>query len=202
MRDDRVLLFDLGGVLVESAGQDALRRLLPHLSEEEVLARWLKSGAVARFERGAIAPEEFARVFLSEWSLQLDPSRFLSEFASWVRGFLPGASRLLARLRGRHTLGCLSNTNATHWARLTEVRGAFDVCMASHLTGHMKPDPRAYEHALRSIGVRAQNVYFFDDLLPNVVAARALGIHAFHVRGVQQTQHALRDVGISVDDDA
>jgi hypothetical protein len=39
----------------------------------------------------------------------------------------------------------------------------------------------------------------FDDLLPNVAAARRIGINAFHVRGLSQTQAALRELGIVCD---
>jgi len=197
MRDDRVLLFDLGGVLVESVGQAALQHLLPHLGQEEVLSRWLNSKAVGQFERGAISRGEFAHSFLSEWSLRLEPQHFLKEFSSWVRGFLPGASQLLSNLKGRHTLGCLSNTNATHWAQLGEVCHAFDVCIASHLTGYMKPDRVAFENALRCLDSDPKSVYFFDDLPSNVAAASDLGIHAFQVRGVAETEYALRSLGIS-----
>ncbi|MGH8250177.1 MAG: HAD family hydrolase [Steroidobacteraceae bacterium] len=192
MQDGRVLLFDLGGVLVESVGQAALKRLLPHLAETEILARWLDSSAVGQFERGAVSANEFAHLFLAEWQLHLEPSQFLSEFSSWVKGFFPGASRLLSHLRARHVVGCLSNTNAVHWIQLDDVRAAFDVCIASHLTGHMKPDRAAFEHALQSLGIEAGRVYYFDDLLSNVVAARGLGINAFHVRGLDETENTLQ----------
>lgn len=197
MGDDRVLLFDLGGVLVESTGHAALKRLLPHLEQKEIVTRWLASKSVGQFERGNIASEEFARAFLEEWQLQLEPAQFLTEFSSWVQGFFPGAERMLMHLKSRHTIGCLSNTNAIHWAQLARVRDAFDVCIASHLIGQMKPDVTAYEHALQRLGVAPNKVYFFDDLPVNVAAARSLGINAFQVRGLAETASALRGLDIS-----
>lgn len=198
MRDDRVLLFDLGGVVVESAGLAVLQRMLPHLGREEILARWLRSSAVSGFESGVISQEAFARAFLSEWPLQMEPAQFLAEFSSWVRGYLPGARELLSGLRARHRIACLSNTNAAHWARLDGIAEVFDVCIASHLTGFLKPGREAYEDALRRLGVQAGNVCFFDDLPGNVAAARALGMQAFQVRGVAETASALRALGVSI----
>lgn len=204
MRDDRVLrdgyvlLFDLGGVLIESAGLATLERLLPHLGREEILARWLRSSAVNGFESGVISQDAFARAFLAEWPLGLAPAQFLEEFSSWVRGFLPGARELLSGLRARHRIACLSNTNAAHWARLDGIAEVFDVCIASHLTGHLKPAREAYEDALRRFGAEAGQVCFFDDLPGNVAAARALGMRAFQVRGVAETASALRGLGISI----
>jgi len=195
--DERILLFDLGGVVVESAGLAVLQQRLPHLTPAQVQARWLASPAVGRFERGAISPDEFALEFLAEWPLQLEPAAFLRDFASWVRGFLPGAARLLAHLRRRHTVACLSNTNAVHWAGLDDVRKAFDMCIVSHLIGRMKPERAAYEHALRRLGAEPQQVCFFDDLAHNVAAARELGLQAIQVRGVAETEAALRGLGIA-----
>ena len=195
--DARVLLFDLGGVVVESVGLSVLHQRLPQLGPAQIQARWLASESVGRFERGLISPSEFARAFLAEWPLELEPADFLREFASWVRGFLPGAARLLAYLRRRHTVACLSNTNEVHWAVLDDVRAAFDVSIVSHQIGHMKPDRAAYEHALQRLGAEPRLVYFFDDLAHNVAAARELGLQAVQVRGVAETEAALRDLGIT-----
>jgi putative hydrolase of the HAD superfamily len=197
MSKQRVVVFDLGGVLVESAGRFALMALVPHLHEEAlVLDRWHRSSAVALFERGRITPQQFAASFAEEWDIQVSPSEFLSTFAAWIRGLYPGASSLVQALRARHRVGCLSNTNAVHWARLTDAQAMFEFCFASHLTGHMKPDRQAYEHALQKLGSPAENVYFFDDLERNVVAATSLGINAFHVRGVAEATAAARAAGL------
>lgn len=199
MRDERVLLFDLGNVVVESVGLATLERLLPTLGRDEILARWLGSRAVSDFESGAISPEAFARAFLAEWPLPMTPAQFLDEFTSWVRGFLPGARDLLSSLRTRHRIACLSNTNAAHWARLDGIEEVFDLCIASHLTGHLKPDREAFEDALRRLGAEPAQVCFFDDLPGNVAAARAVGMQAFQVRGVAEAAAALRGLGIAAD---
>ena len=48
----------------------------------------------------------------------------------------------------------------------------------------------------------ASDIYFFDDLLPNVAAARSIGMSAFHVRGLFETEDALRNLGLAFDADA
>jgi putative hydrolase of the HAD superfamily len=196
MLDRKVILFDLGGVLVGSAGRIAVRALLPSMSEHEVLERWLRSRAVNLFERGQIPSATFATEFIKEWDLRLTESEFLESFAGWVTGLVDGAETLVRSLRRRHLVACLSNTNAIHWARMPELRELFDFCFASHLTGFMKPDRVAYEHALRELQVAANSVYFFDDLLPNVAAARSVGINAFCVRGFADVLPVLRAQGL------
>jgi len=197
VNDSKVVVFDLGGVLVESVGVDVLAARFPQLgARSAVLERWQKSQAVARFERGMLSPEAFAAAFMREWSLELDEPVFLELLASWVTGFFPGARELVQGLRSRHRVACLSNTNAVHWARLPGIEQIFDHCFVSFISGFMKPDREAYAHALKSLGVEPGAVYFFDDLPANVAAARAAGINAFLVRGVAETEARLRAEGL------
>ena len=57
-----VLLFDLGGVLIDFAGFDELTQMLPDAPDRaEIRDRWIRSESVQLFERGDIAPQQFAR---------------------------------------------------------------------------------------------------------------------------------------------
>ena len=197
MNDRKVIMFDLGGVLVESVGVDVLAARFPQLgARSAVLERWQRSQAVMRFERGMLSPEAFAAAFMREWDLKLGESAFLELFASWVTGFFAGARELVQGLRSRHRVACLSNTNAIHWARLPGMEQLFDHCFVSYVSGFMKPDREAYTHALTSLGVAPGAVYFFDDLPANIAAAREVGINAFLVRGVAETEARLRAEGL------
>ena len=192
----KVILLDLGGVVVEATGRTALTTLLPHLSEEQILARWQQSQAAGDFERGRISKEAFARAFVAEWGLQMAEADFLEYFASWVIGFVEGAIDLIHALRARYHVGCLSNTNPLHWARLPGVAALFDSTFPSYVTGYMKPQREAYEHAVGELRVRPQKVYFFDDLTSNVTAAREVGINAFRVRGFEDLMDVLKVQGL------
>jgi HAD superfamily hydrolase (TIGR01509 family) len=196
-----VILFDLGGVLVESRGREALRALLPQLGEREVMERWLASPAVDRFERGRSEPQEFAREFIAEWQLTLSEEQFIESFADWVTGIFDGAEALVEVLRRGHRVACLSNTNALHWARLPQLPRLFHQCFASHRTGLMKPERAAYEHALRALDAAPGEVLFFDDLAPNVAAARGIGMQAFQVGRFADIAPILRGAGLLQESD-
>jgi len=190
-------MFDLGGVLVENTGAAGLAAMLPSpLEPGELWRRWLGSPAVRAFERGLIAPEDFAAAFIDEWQLALEPAAFLEAFAGWPRGLYEGAEALLRELRGRHRLACLSNTNPLHWRRLTPLKALLDACFVSHETGFVKPDREAFAHALERLGAAPQDVCFFDDLLPNVSAARGMGIRAFQVGSFAAIEPILRGEGL------
>lgn len=200
-RSNKVLLFDLGGVLVENGGPEALAAMLPRpLARDEMWRKWLDSRVVQEFESGRISGEEFASGFICEWEIGLEPAAFIGEFATWPKGLYEGAEALLARLKGEHHLACLSNTNAIHWARFPQLHALFDSCFLSHEMGHVKPDRLAFEFALGRLGVPAGEVWFFDDLLPNVAAAREAGMNAFQVEGFGQIAPILRSQGLLKDE--
>lgn len=182
MPGEKVILFDLGGVLIENTGRDGLTSLLPYtLDSPEIWRRWLTSPSVRQFEAGRISSEAFAAAFVAEWGLSIAPENFIAAFAGWPKGFFPGARELLESLRKNHHLACLSNTNAIHWSRFPEFPRLFDTCFASHEMGVVKPDVEAYAHVLDTLRVDPAAVYFFDDQILNVQAARAFGINAFQV---------------------
>jgi glucose-1-phosphatase len=99
---------------------------------------------------------------------------------------------LVKTLRTEYRVGCLSNTNAIHWKRLTELADQFHFSFPSHITGFMKPDHRAYSHVVRTLGVQPSEIYFFDDLPLNVVAAKEIGLNAFLVGSPQEVESILQ----------
>ncbi len=67
------------------------------------------------FERGELAADEFASRFISQCGLSIAPEDFLERFASWPKGFFPGAGALLTAIRRDYTIAYLSNSNAIHY---------------------------------------------------------------------------------------
>lgn len=196
MQRPAVLLFDLGGVLVENVGFERLNSLLPApMPMEELKTRWLASTAVRSFEIGVCSPHAFADALVLEWQLSLSPGEFLEAFALWPKGLYPGAAELLAQLRHRYVVACLSNSNAIHWQRFNGFREHFQISLSSHLLGKVKPDAACFAQALQKCGAEPSEVAFFDDSLTNITAARALGMLAFHVNGLAEVEQALAAEG-------
>src|ERR1041385_415432 len=190
-----VLLFDLGGVLVEFSGvQDLALLLQGRLSESEILEKMSHYLPMEQFGLGNLSREEFGNRFVKDWNLPLPGEDFLREFQSWSKRLYPGAVELLTLLRPRFRLAALSNSNELHWERNTNdlgVNDLFEVAISSHQVGLYKPDPQIYLIALDRLGVSPERVMYFDDVLAYVTAASALGIRAFQVEGVQGVQSRL-----------
>ena len=195
LQNIQVLLFDLGGVLVDFSGVRDIAALLPApASPSEIMDRWNRCPLSRAFGLGKLSAEDYAARFVREWEIDLEPSGFLEEYRSWSRCLLPGAKELLALLRPRFRLAALSNSNELHWDRNTNDIGVtelFEVAISSHQVGLRKPDPAIYRLALDRLRVSPDAVLFFDDLKPNVTAASALGIRAFQVEGVEEVRRCL-----------
>ena len=196
--DFDVLLFDLGGVLIDFAGFDELSRLLPGTPDRaEVRARWIESESVQCFERGGMTPLEFARGVIGELELAFSPDDFIASFVGWARGPYPGARSLLSRLHPTHRLACLSNSNELHTPlHRRSMELLMDRYYFSDELGHVKPDREIFEHVIRDLNVPPRRIAFFDDTPVNVEAARSVGISAHEVDGIAALKKELQRLGI------
>lgn len=193
-----VLLFDLGGVLIDFSGHEELQVILPRrLSVDELTAAWHACPHSLAYGAGALTTDEFIPLFRRDWGIALDDGPFLQAWQSWVRGWLPGARELLDELRPRFRLAALSNSNPAHWERLASlgVLDAFEVALGSHELGLRKPDAGIFSTALARLDVPAEAVLFFDDSRANVAAATAAGMHAAQVDGPEAIRRHLEGLG-------
>jgi glucose-1-phosphatase len=198
--DIQVLLFDVGGVLVELSGVETMLEWLGgRITADEMWRMWLRSEPVRQFETGQIDAQEFAAGVISEFGLPVEPQPFLDAFVAWPTGLYPGTLEMLARIPPSYRRAILSNSNSLHWPRvLGEMRlgAAFDNHFVSHLTGRIKPDSDAFEHVVDSLGCVPAQVLFLDDNPLNIESARKFGMHAIRVRGAAETRGVLTELGI------
>jgi len=196
----RVLLFDLGGVLIELNDLSTLLQLNDsEMPVNKLWSDWLSSPAARAFEMGISTKEQFADKYIEETSLPIKRDEFLNAFTQLPKGLYPDAHRLIDRCRNRYFIACLSNTNAIHWYRLTHemgIVGLFDQHFASHLTGKLKPDRESFEHVLQSLNCDPPSILFLDDNEMNVKAARSVGIIAYRTQGAQEAEKILEKMGI------
>ena len=137
---------------MEFAGPRELGQHLRWSSTPEViLKRWTECPHTDEFERGQLAPAEWADRFIKDWDVDLTAAEFLGKFTTWSRRVLPGAKELLEALRTRYRLAALSNSNELHWERNTnELRiiELFEFAISSHQVGLCKPHPDIYRAAI------------------------------------------------------
>jgi len=194
-----LVLFDLGGVLIEVAGVRAMLELTGIASEEELWRRWLTCRWVRRFESGRCSETDFAAGVVADWQLELSPAAFLAAFQDWPTGPLPGAAELVAQTRASVATGCFSNTNALHWhdhIAAWPLTGLFDHRFLSFELGLLKPDTAAFAQVARLLEVPAERVLFLDDNAVNVAGAAAAGFQAARAAGVHEARQRLAEAAV------
>jgi glucose-1-phosphatase len=198
--DTRVLLFDVGGVLVQLNGvKTMLEWMGADATSDKMWKMWLESKPVREFERGRIDAEEFALGVTAEFQLPVDPQQFLASFNSWIVGLYPGTLEMLAQIPPSYHRAVLSNSNVLHWTRVVDdlkLGSSFHHQFVSHLTGRIKPDAEAFEHVVESLACRPEHVLFLDDNTLNVDAAKRFGMQAVRVQGIDETKRVLIERGI------
>ncbi len=190
----QVVLFDLGGVLIDVGGVPPMKALARIETDEEMWQRWLTCRWVRSFERGECSPDEFATGVVGDWALEVEPAVFLQSFREWPGAPLPGAHDLVVDVRASVPVGCLSNTNAMHTDDHFEkfpIFDLFDYRFLSFQLGLVKPDRALFERVAELVPVAPGRVAFLDDNLMNVEGATEAGFVARHVRGVDEARAAL-----------
>ena len=204
----RAILFDLDDTLItegdrllalqDVAGEFAAE-LGPHAADhvagalDEALQAFWSDPERARAARLSLGGSSIAEVRLAVISAALEkwgvPSlavRFCQRFAA-VRaerhGFFPGALETLGALRAEGVCLALVTNGAADMQRAKieryQLSGLFDHIQIEGEYGFGKPDRRAYDHALSSLGVRPQEAWMVGDNLEwEVVAPQRLGIYA------------------------
>lgn len=195
----KAIFLDLGGVLVEIAGEHEMRKLLgSSFSREQMWARWLASPAVRAHECGQISVEEFAAALVEEYEQSICANDFIASFHRWIVGSFSETHQLLTDIKARVTIALLTNTCAAHWPQIeaTGVPAHFKHIVASHQIGKLKPDLEYFIHALDVVGINADEAIFFDDNEINCVGARKANIEAFVARNPSDVRNTLIELNI------
>jgi glucose-1-phosphatase len=209
---ERVVCFDLGGVLVricrswdEACVQAQLAYRAPELMASEAY-RLRRRDVVERYQRGDLACAAYYAALSEAVGGAYTTAEVELIHSVWTLQEYPGALELVQALNGipSVTTACLSNTNAAHWRRLVGEDGRAEYPsvrelrhqLASHLLGCAKPESEIYERAEQQFfGAQRpapKQVIFFDDLAENVAAARARGWTAFQVDHTGDTVSQMR----------
>jgi putative hydrolase of the HAD superfamily len=196
----RVLVFDVGGVIVELDWHGKVSQLLGRdIPFEQIHALWQASPSVNDFEHGRSTFDEFTTAFVAEQNLTLSKEQFQQDFHDIIVGDFPGICELLAELRQQFKIALLSNTNAAHWQRFEQTNTFLqhvDFPFTSLKFELMKPNPAIYQRLITELDCRPEEILFFDDGLANIEAARAEGINAERVFGPDDIKAALTKRGL------
>jgi putative hydrolase of the HAD superfamily len=200
------IFFDMGNVLLKFSHQRLIDQVaslsgLDNGQVEEILFR-PPHDLENRFETGLINAEEFHAQFCELAGVtvrQAELELAISDIFWLNTSIVP----VVAQLRSRNfPIGILSNTCESHWnfgcERFALVGKLFDKRILSYEEKSMKPDLKIYQAAIELAGCEPERIFFADDKLENIEAARSIGMTAEIFESAGELAKQLQQLGIEL----
>jgi putative hydrolase of the HAD superfamily len=200
----KFIYFDMGNVLLYFDHRRAARQMaeLTGMTEGDVWQVVFGGDLQSRFECGQVTPREFYDEFCESSGVRPDYD-MLQRAGSDI--FWPNWSifPLIQQLRSSDIrIGILSNTSQSHWeycfGRYRLIETCFERHALSFEIGKMKPDAAIYQAAAEMAGVDPAEIFFTDDTVGHVEAARAAGFDAVQFTGTPRLVEELRQRGVKL----
>jgi 2-haloacid dehalogenase len=181
-----IVIFDLGGVLIEWDPRHLYRKLFA--GDEAAMEHFLANVCTHEWNRGQDAGRSFAegaRLLKAEHPDHAELiDAYGARFDEMMPGPIAGSVAILKELRERDTpLYALTNFSAETYplafARFDFLRWFGGVIVSGKVRA-IKPDPRIFQALLERYRIDPQRAVFIDDVPANVAAATAIGIHGIH----------------------
>jgi len=202
----KVILFDLGNVLVDFNFMPAVERISGFCSKrpDEILKIFFNSEVTNSFEKGVLSAEEFYTRVKDKLGLKLSYEYFVP---IWNEVFFFSQTNrsvyhIANCLKKRYRIGLLSNTNILHYNYIKKsfpVFNVFERLFLSFEMGVIKPDKAIYNKVISDLGVSPENIFYTDDRCELVSSASGLGIKSFVFSGAEQLIKDLSSLGIIFD---
>lgn len=198
----QLVIFDLGGVLVRSDSDRLVHQLAQLIgrSFDEVQEIVYHDELLLPLEIGQIKPEAYYDGLKRKLQVPWTYEQFVR---SWndILTEDPDVAWIVQRLRARHQLMALTNTNTLHIGYMKQAipsLSLFHDVVASCDVGLRKPDAQIYRLVLERSGVRANRVVYIDDRLEMVEGGRSLGLVGIRFQSSRQLEHDLRQLGFNI----
>jgi putative hydrolase of the HAD superfamily len=198
----KVILCDLGNVLLHFDHRIAVRRIQPYCAKpfEEIYQLFFDSPCTRDYEEGRIGTVDF---FKHVTDVLAAPGLTYEEFcAAWSDIFFDSGEMLawLKELKKDFRLHLISNINELHYdfirKNFSGHIAVFDDVFLSYEIGHCKPHREIYERAIRASGFGVPQCLYIDDREDLVAAARQMGIRSVVFKDVAACRRELREMGI------
>jgi HAD superfamily hydrolase (TIGR01509 family) len=177
-------LFDLGNTIVKLAYERVIESICRQstVERDRLLEIFDMAGGYRDMERGAVKFSDFYDHIAGRAGYRGSLRDFQTVWSDFFDGVVPGVEGLLERVRKKYRVAFLSNSNEVHAEVIPKQFAALfsneDRFIFSHRFKVAKPDPEIFHRSLELMGAKPENVVFIDDLLENVLAARAMGIRS------------------------
>lgn len=192
------IIFDLGGVLL-NLDFGLTNKAFEHLGIKDFKQYFNKGQQVHlfnQFETGKITEHEFCEGLRQLTQLNLSNDDIVAAWNSMLLDFPVIRKEILIALKKKYRLFLLSNTNETHVSAfnkivqrdigLTTLDPLFEKSYFSNEIGYRKPNKDAFNYVLQQHELLPEETLFIDDSIQHVKGAKMCGIHAYHLKVVEE----------------
>jgi putative hydrolase of the HAD superfamily len=193
MNNIKAILFDVDGVLIQ--GKMFSQHYLADFGVQIP-----DSFFETEFEDAVLGKKDLKEIVqpkLKEWKWEKSAADLIEY---WLQDAAKADVELLATVEQLKKQGikCYVVTNqekyrAKHLVEKLGFGTLFDGFFASSLIGYKKPQLAFFDHVLKTIDCKGEEVVYFDDSPGYLTNAKALGIHAYFFENNKQFKDVLKD---------
>ncbi len=199
----RIVIFDLGNVLIRWDPRLLYRKIFPDETEmEHFLTVVCPPEWNLEQDRGRSFVDAVAEAAGRHPHHRLNIAAWLDRFDEMIPGSIEGTVQILEKLKTRG-VACyaLSNWSAETFAKTRPRFKLFDLFDGLVISGEekvIKPDPRIYHITCERYGFKPADAVFIDDTLVNIQAAKKLGFYTIHFQNPEHTREELNGLGFTI----
>ena len=203
MSNIKNILFDLGAVLIdidfnkvaEAFGDLGIEKF------EQQFSQLNASHLFENLETGKISDADFHKAIQAQTGKPLSASEINDAWNAILLDFRKESMRFLTSLKNQYKLYLLSHTNVIHLTKVNEILDNqlgekdldvyFHKAYYSHKIGLRKPGKESFQFVLNDANIIAEETFFIDDTLPNILSAKEMGFKTHHLLPGERVEHLL-----------
>ncbi len=193
----KVIIFDLGGILVPEARETVLKKMAHRLEVPYHTFRHFAEAQKKMLRKGAMTLRAFYAMALRKFGKKDDPNALRKAHLSLYKKLSTKPDqrtlRLIKELRKRCSVVCLTNTER-EIATYNRKHGLFDYFDKRYLSTEKKMDktvPKIYRTILKDFDCKPEEAVFIDNEQQYIRIAKKLGIRTILYKNIFQLRKAL-----------
>lgn len=191
MKDIELILFDLGGVLIDidyQATENAFVQL-GTVDFQEKYTQFQQNQLFDLFETGQISAQHFINKLLDATRKGTSPNEVVHAWNAMILSFSEKKVQLILELAKKQRIALLSNTNELHmvevkreWSKVSQepFESLFEKVFLSHEIKKRKPHPETFVWVCEQLRVTPSKVLFIDDSPQHISGAQEAGLQTFY----------------------
>ncbi len=199
MKKPRLLLFDLGNVLVRFVPDQFPKSL--GLDGRDARAQYDQGmrDLTNQYESGKFSTKEYFLLLRSFFGNRFDVGELEQAFLSVLTDPIPGMEELVRKATAQLPSVLVSNTNEYHFSTVLPRVPALKYLPKRYLSyqlGVIKPLPEFYQYIVRIEKVEPNEMLFIDDVEENLRSAELAGMMGFQFQDAAGLERELINRGV------